>query len=127
MLRIVVDMQNRLFADAIASALQRYDMDFDVNISDNPTTALDLCLDVNANILVCEVTSHLPWRLEERFALRGAVRAKLPDCKIVFMVDENTERNLADKVIQAKKDNLIDQFIYGSVSSTYLAAVLDTL
>ena len=43
------------------------------------------------------------------------------------VVDENTEKKLADKVRQAKKDGLIDNFIYGSVSSTYLSAVIDTL
>ena len=45
----------------------------------------------------------------------------------VLVVDENTERKLADKVRQAKKDGLIDNFIYGSVSATYLSAVIDTL
>ena len=34
---------------------------------------------------------------------------------------------LADKVRQAKKDVLVDNFIYGSVSSTYLSAVIDAL
>ena len=43
------------------------------------------------------------------------------------VVDENTEKKLADKVRQAKKDGLIDNFIYGSVSSAYLSAVIETL
>ena len=30
-------------------------------------------------------------------------------------------------VRQAKKDGLVDNFIYGSVSSTYLSAVIDAL
>ena len=30
MRRVVVDMQNALFADAIATALQKFDSDFDV-------------------------------------------------------------------------------------------------
>ena len=34
---------------------------------------------------------------------------------------------LADKVRRAKKDGLIDNFIYGSVSATYLSAVIDAL
>ena len=33
----------------------------------------------------------------------------------------------ADDVKIAKKDGLIDNFIYASISPTYLAAVLDTL
>ena len=43
------------------------------------------------------------------------------------VADENTEKKLADKVRQAKKDGLIDNFIYGSVSSAYLSAVIETL
>lgn len=38
-----------------------------------------------------------------------------------------TPKKLADKVCQAKKGGLIDNFIYGSVSSTYLSAVIDAL
>ena len=57
----------------------------------------------------------------------GEVKAQNPNCKIVLVVDENTEKKLADKVRQAKKDGLVDNFIYGSVSSTYLSAVIDAL
>ena len=59
--------------------------------------------------------------------IRGKVKAQNPGCRIVLVVDENTEKKLADKVRQAKKYGLIDNFIYGSVSSTYLSAVIDTL
>ena len=50
-----------------------------------------------------------------------------PDCKIVLVVDENSEKKLAEQVRQAKKDGLIDQFIYGSISANYLVALMDTL
>ncbi len=59
--------------------------------------------------------------------IRDEVKSYCPDCKIVLVVDENTEKKLADKVRRAKKDGLIDNFLYGSVSSTYLSAVVDTL
>ena len=59
--------------------------------------------------------------------IRNEVKAHNPGCKIVLVVDENTEKKLADKVRQAKKDGLVDNFIYGSVSSSYLAAVIDAL
>ena len=54
-------------------------------------------------------------------------RSANPDCKIVFVVDENSEPEVADRVRQAKKDGLIDQFIYGSISASYLVALVDTL
>ena len=59
--------------------------------------------------------------------IRDEVKSYCPDCKIVLVVDENTEKKLADKVRRAKKDGLIDNFLYGSVSATYLSAVIDTL
>ena len=86
-----------------------------------------MCVFTDANILIMEVTAYTPWKLEERMKIRGEVKAQNPGCKIVLVVDENTEKKLADKVGQAKKDGLVDNFIYGSVSSSYLAAVIDAL
>ena len=127
MRRVIVDMQNALFADAIATALQKFDSDFEVYQSEIPAKTTDMCAFMGANILIMEVTTYMPWRLEERIQIRDEVKAPNPGCKIVLVVDENTEKKLADKVRQAKKDGLIDNFIYGSVSSTYLSAVIDAL
>lgn len=125
--RVVIDMQNALFADAVAGALRRFDFDFDPVMSESPDKTLSLCDAVLANVLIMEVTTYTPWRFEERMKIRNELRKVNPDCKIVFVVDENTEKKLADKVRRAKKDGLIDNFIYGSVSATYLSAVIDTL
>ena len=127
MRRVVVDMQNALFADAIATALQKIDSDFDVYQSESPAKTTDLCAFTQANILIMEATAYTPWKLEERMKIRAELKKTNPDCKIVLVVDENTEKKLADKVRQAKKDGLVDNFIYGSVSSTYLSAVIDAL
>ena len=127
MRRVVVDMQNALFADAIAAALRNFDSDFEVYQSESPIQTSDLCAFAEANILIMEVTAYTPWKLEERMKIRNEVKAQSPSCKIVLVVDENTEKKLADKVRQAKKDGLIDNFIYGSVSATYLSAVIDAL
>ena len=124
MRRVVVDMQNALFADAISSALKNFDS---VYQSEAPEQTTEMCFDIQANVLIMEVTAYTPWKLEERMKIRDEVKAQLPNCKIVLVVDENTEKKLADKVRQAKKDGLVDNFIYGSVSSTYLSAVIDTL
>ena len=59
--------------------------------------------------------------------IRNAVKNVHPDCKVVLVVDENSEKEAADRVRQAKKDGLIDQFIYGSTSPAYLVALMDTL
>lgn len=125
--RVVIDMQNTLFADAVAGALSSFDSDFDTVMSESPDKTLETCEAVAANVLIMEVTAYTPWKFEERMKLRDGLKKVRPDCKIVLVVDENTEKKLADKVRQAKKDGLIDNFIYGSVSATYLSAVIDTL
>ena len=127
MRRVVVDMQNALFSDAIATALKNFDSDFEVYQSESPAKTPDMCAFTEANILIMEVTAYTSWKLEGRMEIRNEVKAQSPGCKIVLVVDENTEKKLADKVRQAKKDGLIDSFIYGSVSSTYLSAVIDAL
>ena len=127
MRRVVIDMQNYLFADAIALALKNADSDFYVCRSENPENTVDLCCLSVPYALLMEVTGYSPWRLEERMIIRNEVKHLTPHCKIVLIVDENAERPLSRRVLQAKKDGLIDNFIFGSVSAEYLTAVVDTL
>ena len=127
MRRVDIDMQNALFADAIATVLRDFDSDFEVYQSESPVKTSDMCAFTEANILIMEVTAYSSWKLEERMKIRNEVKAQNPGCKIVLVVDENSEKKLADKVRLAKKDGLIDNFIYGSISATYLSAVIDTL
>lgn len=77
--------------------------------------------------VLMEVTQYPPYGMEERLKIRNAVKNVHPDCKVVLVVDENSETEAADRVRQAKKDGLIDQFIYGSTSPAYLVALMDTL
>ena len=74
-----------------------------------------------------EVTGYLPWKLSERLAIRDEVKKTEPNCKVVLIVDENSEKELAEQVKQAKKDGAIDLFIYGSTSAAFLVALLETL
>lgn len=127
MRRVVVDMQNALFFDAIAVALRNFDSDFEVFRSEGSDKTVDMCTDTEANVLIMEVTAYTPWKMEERMKIRDEIKANNPNCKIVLVVDENTEKKLAGRVRRAKKDGLFDNFIYGSVSATYLSAVIDTL
>lgn len=127
MRRVVIDMQNTLFADAVAEALRRFDSDFEPIMSESPDKILPLCDYVLANVLIMEVTAYTPRKFEERMKIRDELRKNNPECKIVLVVDENTDKKLADKVRFAKKDGLVDNFIYGSVSSSYLSAVIDAL
>ena len=59
--------------------------------------------------------------------MRYCLTAVNPYCKFVLEVDETSEPQIAEQVCQAKKDGLIDQFIYGSISANYFVALMDTL
>ena len=73
MRRIVIDMQNVLFADAVAEALRNFDSDLEPVMSESPDKTLSLCDAVLANVLIMEVTVYTSWTLEERLKIRNAL------------------------------------------------------
>jgi len=127
MRRIVINMQNSLFCDAIADTLRSSGNELDPYTVDLPDRVVDECKWVSPYALLMEVTGHTPWKMRERMKIRDEIKQLLPECKIVLIVDENAEKDVAELVKQAKKDNLIDQFIYGSISASYLADIVYTV
>lgn len=120
MRKIVVDMQNFLFADSVATAFRSSGYDIDVIRTESPKDTLELCQVYKPYVLIMEVTSYTPWKLDERLKLQEQVKAVCPECKIALIVDSNTERKTAKNIRDAKKNGLIDQFFYGSVTAEYL-------
>lgn len=127
MRRIVLDMKNGLLAEAVTQSLSGCDMDFLIYRSPKPEETLALCRTCRANVLVMEVIRQGLWKLSERLRLCSAVRRLGWACKVLLLVDESTDELLASEVRQTVKDQLADDFIYASVSPTYLAGVIDTL
>lgn len=127
MRRVVINMQSSLFGDAIADTLRRSGNELEPYAVDSPDKVLEDCKWITPYALLMEVTGYTPWMLCERMRIRDAVKELYPECKIVFIVDENAEKEVAKQVKQAKKDSLIDQFIYGSISAAYLADIVDCL
>ena len=125
--RIVINMQNALFCNAISETLCRSGNELDPYTVDPPDKVVDDCKWIAPYALLMEVTGYTPRKLKDRMKIRDAIKAQQPDCKIVLVVDENAEKEVAKQVKQAKKDGLIDQFIYGSISATYLADIVDSL
>ena len=127
MRRIVLDLQGGLLAEAVMQVLAGYDPDFIVYRSSKPEVTLALCRSCHANVLVMEVIRQGIWKLSERIRLCSAVKNLGWDCKVLLLVDENADEQLAAEVRQTVKDQLADDFIYASVSPTYLAGVIDIL
>ena len=123
--RVVVNTQNFMFADMIKRTLEGDD--FSVSVAEKPEKLMREFNRTAANIVLMEVTGYAPWKIEERMILRHQIKQTDPDCKIVFLVDEKAEPAVAQKVRRAKTDGLIDQFIYTSISASYLLGVMETL
>ena len=120
MQKIVVDIQNFLFADSIAAAFRNSDYDIDVVRAETPNDTVELCQMYKPFVLVMEVTGYTPWLLCDRLRLRDEVKSVCPDCKIALLVDSNTEKQAAKDIRDAKKNGIIDQFLYGSMTAEYL-------
>ena len=120
MKKIVVDMQNFLFGDSIAAAFKNSNYDIDVVRAETPQDTVELCNVYKPFVLLMEVTGYTPWMLCERLRLRDEVKTTCSDCKIALIVDSNTEKQAARDIREAKKNGLIDQFFYGSMTAEYL-------
>lgn len=123
----MINMQNALFCHAISDTLRSSDNDLTPYPVDSPDKVVEECRWISPYALLMEVTGYTPWKLCERMKLRDAVKAIHPECKIVLIVDENAEKEVAKQVKQMKKEGQIDQFIYGSISASYLADIMDSL
>lgn len=127
MRRIVLDIKGSLLRDAVGRTLTACDPDFIVFRSERPEETISLCRSCHANVLVMEVARSGIWSLDERLKIGNGVKSLCRDCKTLLLVDEKQDEMLAADVRQAVKDKMVDNFIYASVSPTYLAGVIDTL
>ena len=123
--RIVINTQNFMFADMIKRTLEGDD--FSVTVVEKPEKLMQEFNRTAANIVLMEVTGYTPWKIEERIKLRHQIKQIDANCKIAFLVDEKAEPAVAQKVLRAKTDCLIDQFIYTSISASYLLGVIETI
>ena len=123
--RIVINTQNFMFSDMLKRTLESDD--FSVTVVEKPEKLIQEFNRTAANIVLMEVTGYTPWKIEERIKLRHQIKQIDANCKIAFLVDEKAEPAVAQKVLRAKTDGLIDQFIYTSISASYLLGVIETI
>ena len=128
MREIVVSMQNTLLSEAVARSLaETGEFRVEQVLPGKMGDTFSLCRAVQANILLMEVSRLTAYTLENRLGLIGRVREAVPGCKFVLLCDENSDAELAHRVVLARQDRLIDAFLYASVTPAYLTAALDAL
>lgn len=125
---IVISMQNTLLSEAVARTLaETREFRVEQILPGRTDDTLSLCETVRADILLMEVSRLNAYTLESRLSLIDRVRRKIKACKFVLLCDENSDMELAHRVMHARQDRLIDAFLYASVTPAYLAAALDAL
>ncbi len=126
MKKIIVSIPNALLAGGVVMYLKK-NPDFKVYREDNPSGIEDLCIASKADVLLAEVRERPPHTLDEWNIRVKEIKKSLPDCKVVYVVDENSSPELADQVALARSNRLIDAFVYGTVSGEYVTALIGSL
>ena len=126
MKKIIVSIPNALLAGGVVMYLKK-NPDFKIYREDNPSGIEDLCIASKADVLLAEVRERPPHTLDEWNIRVKAIKKGLPDCKVVYVVDENSSPDLADQVALARSNRLIDAFVYGTVSGEYVTALIGSL
>ena len=125
---IVISIRNDFVAEAVVRSLMKSgDFSPFKLLFSREDEVVHECEAIKPEILLSEVAFGKNTDLKTRLAEAKAVRANTPNCKIVFLCDENSAPDLAREVMQAKKDGLIDNFFYSSVGSRYLVAALTAM
>ena len=129
MRKIVVSIQNGLLAEAITGMLNDSGefQPFRVPVGNKKNDVISNCEMLSADILIAEVSYASGTTAEARLREVKEVRKNVPACKIVLLCDENSAPDIAREVTLAKKDGLIDNFFYSSVTAKYLLAALVSL
>ena len=125
---IILSIRNNLVCEALTRSLEEsgefrpYKLLFS-----RENEVLRVCKALSPDILLLEVAFGRRTDLKTRLAEASEVRQNSPNCKIIFLCDENSSPELANQVVQAKRDGQIDEFFYASVGSRYLVAALTAI
>ncbi len=125
---IILSIRNNLVCEALTRSLEEsgefrpYKLLFS-----RENEVLRECKALSPDILLLEVAFGRRTDLKTRLAEASEVRQNSPNCKIIFLCDENSSPELANQVVQAKRDGQIDAFFYASVGTRYLVAALTAI
>ena len=125
---IIISIRNDFVAEAVIGSLERAgDFHPFKLLFSREDEVVHECAALQPEILLSEVAFGRHTDLRTRLTEAKEIRRLAPQCKIVFLCDENSAPDLARDVMQAKKDGLIDNFLYSSVGSRYLVAALTAM
>ena len=123
----VLDIQSNIHAHTMERMLMQELDDCQVVISESPDSTAEWCKTHRPDVLLMEVKMFSPWMFSERIAIRDKVKRSTENCRVVLFVDDESNKNLTEEVLQAKREGLIDAFLFVSVSENYFALVIDSV
>ena len=127
MKKIVLDIQSDIHAHTMERMLMQKLDDCQVVISESPDATAEWCKTHRPDVLLMEVKAYSPWMFKERMAIRDKVKRSTENRRVVLFVDDESNKNLTEEVQQAKREGLIDAFLFDSVSENYFASVIDSV
>ena len=116
---VLTEICNGLMAESIRHILEGSGEFRVFSIKDGADSPVD--------IVLLEVAYNPGFTMDERIAAVSSIRSRNPNARVLLLCDENSAPELARQVVLAKKDGLIDDFIYSSVSESYLTAMLESI
>ena len=127
MRKIVLDIQSSIHAHNMERMLMQELDECQIVISESPDSTSEWCKMHQPDVLLMEVKAFSPWMFSERMAIRDKVKRSTENCRVVLFVDDESNKNLTEEVQQAKREGLIDAFLFDSVSENYFASVIDSV
>ena len=127
MRKIVLDIQSSIHAHNMERMLMPELDDCQIVISESPDSTPEWCKTHRPDVLLMEVKAYSPWMFKERMAIRDKVKRSTENRRVVLFVDDESNKNLTEEVQQAKREGLIDAFLFDSVSENYFASVINSV
>ena len=125
--RVMLRIQNCLMAVSIANALNQSGNFLVTSASSEHGDIAEACRQASSDILLMESAYDVGATPDDCLKNAERLRSLCPRCKVIMLCDENSVPEIARQVVQAKKDGRIDDFVYSSVSESYLMALLSAL
>ena len=122
MAKVVLIMHRKAIAQGVMARLQDKE---EINIVYEPdySNAKDSLHNHKAKAALIEAAESGPYDMDYCLALCKELRMQTPECKLLLMCPEQDEQSVR-KVVDAKSDNLIDDFVFYDVTIDYLASKL---
>ena len=124
--RVLLVMKRQVLSDALiehAACGSGFELMAAANYSTAALTA-ELCF---PEITVVEIPESGSWKSAEKcLAICDAIRRQFPNCKQVILCNGD-DKDSYSAVIEAKKENRIDDFLFYDNSMHYLFSKLDAL